>query len=63
MSSKRQVKPLLSKHHLPSEHPVIANHPHTYHSYEQDIEANLRIILKRYSHLDKNKVRNLLEEL
>lgn len=63
MSSRLQVKPLLSKHHLPSEHLIIANNQHNYNSYEQEIEANLRIILKRYSHLDKNKVRNLLEEL
>lgn len=27
------------------------------------MEGNLRIILKRYPHLDKTKVRNLLEEL
>lgn len=63
MSSKIELKPLLRKHHLVSEHTIIANHHHNYRTYEDEIEDNLRIILKRYPHLDHTKVRNLLEEL
>lgn len=63
MSSKLQLKPLLAKHHLNSEHSLIANTSHPYSSYEQELESNLRIILKRFHNLDKLKVRNLLEEL
>lgn len=61
MSSKIELKPLLSKHHLTSEHTIINHHGHS--SYEQEIETNLRVILRRHSYLDKSKVRNLLEEL
>lgn len=63
MSSKIELKPLLSKHHLSSEHTIIANNYQNYRSYEDEIEDNLRMILKRYPHLDHHKVRNLLEEL
>lgn len=63
MSSKIQGKTLLGKHHLSNDHALIMINNANYNSYEQEIEANLRIILKRYSHLDKLKVRNLLEEL
>ena len=33
MSSKLQLKPLLAKHHLSSEHSLIANPAQTYNSY------------------------------
>jgi hypothetical protein len=63
MSSKLQVKTLLAKHHLTSEHSLIANTGQTYTPYEQELETNLRIILKRFQNLDRSKVRSLLEEL
>jgi len=34
MSSKIELKPLLSKHHLSSEHTIIANNHQNYRSYE-----------------------------
>jgi hypothetical protein len=63
MSGKIQVKPLLAKHHLFSEHSLIANNGSNFNNYEQQLETNLRIILKRFHNLDKLKVLNLLEEL
>jgi hypothetical protein len=63
MSAKTGLKPLLSKHHLSHEHTVILNNQLNCNSYEQELESNLWIILKRYTHLDRTKVRNLLEEL
>lgn len=63
MSSKLQSKPLLSKHHLSNEHTLILTNNSNYNCYDQELEGNLRTILKRYPHLDKLKVRNLLEEL
>lgn len=63
MSGKLQVKPLLAKHHLTSEHSLIANIGQNYNLYEQDLETNLRIILNRFHNLDRLKVCSLLEEL
>jgi hypothetical protein len=63
MSSKLQVKALLAKNHLSSEHSIISNNHQNYSSYDYELETNLRIILKRFNNLDKSKVRNLLEEL
>ena len=65
MSSKLQNnnKTLLGKHHLSNEHALIMTNHTSYNCYEQEIEANLKTILRRYNHLDKMKVRNLLEEL
>ena len=63
MSSKLQLKPLLSKHQISNEHTVILNNNFCDATYDQEIESNARIILKRYQYLDRTKVRNLLEEL
>ena len=60
MSSRLQLKPLLSKHHMSTEHTLIANNNLGYVSYDAELETNLRIIMKRYTQLDKLKVRNLL---
>ncbi len=63
MSSKMQVKTLISKHHLSNEHALILGSHSGYNSYEHELEGNLRTILKKYPYLDHTKVRNLLEEL
>ena len=63
MSSRLQVKSLLAKSHLSTEHSIITKNNYNYSSYDSELEANLRVILKRFQNLDKLKVRNLLEEL
>jgi hypothetical protein len=63
MSSRLQVKSLLAKSHLSTKHSIITKNNYNYSSYDSELEANLRVILKRFQNLDKLKVRNLLEEL
>ena len=60
MSSRLQLKPLLAKHLVSTEHNVILNNTNGYNSYENELETNLRMILKKYTSLDRIKVRNLL---
>jgi hypothetical protein len=63
MTSKVEAKRLLSKHQLSSEHTIISSNSLSYSAYDQELEGNVKIILKRYPLLDKLKIRNLLEEL
>jgi hypothetical protein len=42
---------------------MVSNEAATFTAYEQELENNLKIILKKYAHLDRKKVRDLLEEL
>lgn len=59
----QNAKPLLSKHYLSNEHALILNNHTGYNNYDNELEGNLRKIVKKYPHLDLTKVRNLLEEL
>lgn len=46
-----------------SEHIMLSNEERTFTAYESELESNLKFILRKYSHLDRSKVRDLLEEL
>lgn len=63
MSSKAQVKPLLGRSLRVTDHHLPSHSSRDFTSYENDLENNLRIILRKYSHLDRKKVSDLLEEL
>ena len=63
MSGKLHLQTLLAKNCNTLQHSLITNNGHNFNNYEQQLEANLRTILKRFHNLDKLKVRNLLEEL
>jgi hypothetical protein len=63
MSSNITVKTLLARNLKVSEHLLLSTNNPTYNSYQEDLDNNLRFILKKYSHLDRKKVSDLLEEL
>ena len=42
---------------------MLSNEERTFTAYESELESNLKFILRKYSHLDRSKVRDLLEEL
>jgi len=63
MSNKIQAKPLLARNTLTSEFTLLSNPHNSFSAYDEQLENNLRVILARYPHLSRQKVRDLLEEL
>lgn len=63
MSSKVTIKPLLSRNLKVNDHHLLSNPNRCFNAYEDELENNLRTILRKYSHLDRKKVSDLLEEL
>ncbi len=63
MSSKSTIKPLFARNLKVSEHLLLSSPNRTFSAYQEDLDANLRIILRKYPHLDRKKVCDLLEEL
>lgn len=63
MSTKSQIKPLLSRNTKVAEYIMVTNNASTFTAYEKALETNLNIILHKFPNLDKKKVRDLLEEL
>jgi hypothetical protein len=63
MSSKSTLKPLFARNHKVSEHLLLSSNTRPFSAYQEDLEANLRSILRNYPHLDRKKVADLLEEL
>lgn len=63
MSSKSTLKPLLARNPKVSEHLLLSSNARPFSAYQEDLEANLRSILRKYPHLDRKKVADLLEEL
>jgi hypothetical protein len=63
MSSKVTVKPLLARNPRVSEHLLLSSSARGFSAYEDDLDSNVRFILRKYAHLDRQKVSNLLEEL
>jgi len=53
----------MSKNPNVTTHNILSNASSTFNEYENELESNMRIILKRFDYLEKAKVRELLEEL
>ena len=63
MSSNITLKTLFARNHKVNEHILLSSSNPTYGSYQEDLDNNLLFILKKYAHLDRKKVSDLLEEL
>jgi DNA gyrase/topoisomerase IV subunit A len=57
------MKPLLARNLKVGDHHLLSHPARTFSAYEQQLEDNLRLILRKYAHLDRQKVSDLLEEL
>lgn len=53
----------MSKNPNVTTHNILSNPSSTFTEYENELESNMKIILKRFDYLEKAKVRELLEEL
>jgi hypothetical protein len=63
MSNKVQAKPLLSRSANVSEYHLITSSSLTFIHYDEQLEGNVCTVMLKYPHLNKEKIRNLLEEL
>jgi hypothetical protein len=63
MSNKIQAKPLFARNTLTSEYALLSNPHNSFSAYEEQLDNNLRVLLAKYPHLSRQKVRDLLEEL
>lgn len=61
MSNKVQIRPLLARNTQTSESSLFLNCGMSFNHYETELDANLIVIMNKYPHLNRQKVRDLLE--